>query len=279
MNYLDPKWDIAFKKLFGSAVHKNLLISFLNGVLNRAEGEKIVDLVYNDPYNHPETFDAKLSIVDVRCTDQQGKQYLVEMQVDAQKYYAERAQYYVASALNRQLKKGSRYTELMPVIFVGILNENLFSTSRYMSHHLFLDDYDHQQSLKLSEFYFIELKKFNKTVDQLETIFEKWVYFFKYAETLDQVPKNLKEPELREAFDLMAEVNWSEKERAVYEKLVDEERSKLDREDWVKEKAEAIGEKKKAHDIAMRLLGKLPLEEIAQVTGLTLEEIKSLKSK
>jgi predicted transposase/invertase (TIGR01784 family) len=157
----------------------------------------------------------------------------------------------------------------MPVIFVGMLNENLFSSSRYVTHHLLLDTESHEQSLKLSEFYFIELKKFTKTAEQLETTFEKWLYFFKHAETLDHVPKNLKEPELREAFDLMAEVNWSDAERAFYEKIINEERVQSAREEWLIEKEKCF--------IAKRLLQTMTDREVADITGLELSLIQELR--
>ena len=139
MIFLDPRSDIAFKKLFGNIAHKNILISFLNSILGRLEGEKIVDVIFNDPTNVAETPLSKMSIVDVRCTDQNNNQYIVEMQVTDQKDYASRAQYYSALALSRQLAASQKYDKLVPVIFVGILDFNLFKTTDYVSHHVILD--------------------------------------------------------------------------------------------------------------------------------------------
>src|SRR5258708_3420357 len=113
MVFLDPKTDIAFKKLFGDSAHKNIVIRFLNNILNRKDSEIIVDVVMNDPYNHPETVasdptkeqkSSKSSIVDIRCTDQANRRYIVEMQVVRQIDYLERAQYYSSLALGRQLE-------------------------------------------------------------------------------------------------------------------------------------------------------------------------------
>ena len=115
MVYLDAKSDIAFKKLFGNIAHKEILISFLNSVLEKVEGTKITDVVINDPANLPDALDAKMSIVDVRCTDQSGSQYIVEMQVVSQYEYPARAQYYSSLALSRQLSVRQPYSELVPV--------------------------------------------------------------------------------------------------------------------------------------------------------------------
>ena len=139
MIFLDPKSDMVFKKLFGTIAHKNILMSFLNSVLERAEGEQIIDVVINDPSNVAETPLSKTSIVDVRCTDQRNNQYIIEMQVITQKDYAARAQYYSSLALSRQLASGERYHNLVPVIFVGILDFNLFESPDYIHHHLILN--------------------------------------------------------------------------------------------------------------------------------------------
>src|SRR6185436_19111370 len=122
MIFLDPRTDLAFKKLFGDSARKNIVISFLNAVLTRTEGEKIVDVTINDPHNRPDTPSSKFSVVDVRCTDQNNHQYIVEMQASTQKDYGMRAQYYSSYALSRQLVKGDDYERLVPVIFVGVLD-------------------------------------------------------------------------------------------------------------------------------------------------------------
>lgn len=70
MIFLDPTSDIAFKKLFGDKERKNILIDFLNSVLGRVEGEKIVDVTIGDPHNYPKIRGAKFSIVDISCVDQ-----------------------------------------------------------------------------------------------------------------------------------------------------------------------------------------------------------------
>ena len=76
MNYLSPKSDVAFKKLFGNIAHKNILISFLNSILRRPEHLKIIDVSINDPANTPDRPGSKYSIVDLRCTDQDQNQYI-----------------------------------------------------------------------------------------------------------------------------------------------------------------------------------------------------------
>lgn len=285
MIYLDPKSDIAFKRLFGDIVHKNILISFLNSVLERPQGQQIVNVVMNDPNNVPETPLSKTSIVDVRCTDQSGQQYIIEMQVITQKDYTARAQYYSALALSRQLAAGERYDKLVPVIFVGILDFALFKTKDYLSHHLILDRNTYEQELKHFEFHFVELVKFNKNHDELVTFLDKWIYFLKHAVTLQKVPDSLDEPVIHEAFDVLAQSNWSKKDLESYDHYLDAIRSSASQLDTAydrgisegKLKGLAEGEHKKALAIAKQLLDVLDVDTISQKTGLSVAEIKKLK--
>jgi len=277
MNFLDPKSDMAFKKLFGDLTHKNILMSFLNSVLERIEGKKIVDVTINDPNNVAETPPSKTSIVDVRCTDQSNNQYIIEMQVITQKDYAARAQYYSSLALSRQLASGEKYHKLVPVIFVGILDFKLFQSSHYISHHLILDNETHAHELKHLEFHFIELEKFNKELDGVSTILDKWIYFLRHAVTLQKVPASFKDPVLTEAFNVLAQSNWSKNELEAYDHYLDAIRSSASQLETAEDRGIAKGELKKAVEIAQQLLDVLDVETIAQKTGLSLSEIEKLK--
>ncbi len=285
MVYLDPKSDIAFKKLFGDITHKNILMSFLNSVLEREEGEMIVDVVMNDTHNVPETPLSKASIVDVRCTDQKNHQYIIEMQVMTQEDYAARAQYYSALALSRQLASGERYRNLVPVIFVGILDFNLFKGKHYLSHHLILETETHAHELKHLEFHFIELTKFDKTLEQSNNILDTWIYMFKNATTLEKVPQTFKEPVVHEAFDVLAQSNWSKKELEAYDRYLDGIRSAVSQLDTAHnagvregiEKGLEEGVQREKREIARALLDVLDVETIAKKTGLSIDEIKQLK--
>lgn len=272
MTFLNPTSDIAFKKLFGNAEHKNVVMSFLNNILGRAEGEKIVDVTFGDTHNHPKIIGSKASIVDVKCFDQKGIHYIIEMQVATEYDYTDRALYYSSIAISGQLQKKDIYEKLMPVIFVGILNFNLFETPRCISHHFITDSETKEHTIKGLEFHFIELKKFNKKKEEeLVNELEKWIYFLKEASGLEEVPKALKQsPAITEAFDILKRGNWSRQELAAdedYWKGRWSERSQL--------KTAKIEEKR---DIAKSLLQEnVSLEIIARTTGLSIDEIKIIK--
>ena len=132
----------------------------------------------------------------------------------------------------------------------------------------------HSDELRLVSYVFVELKKFNKKLTQLTAIEEEWVYFIKHAHELNAIPKELaRRPELEEAFELLTSGNLSEADLALYDKEVDVRRVELN----ALAKAKAEGELKKARETANNLLAKrMPIADIAEVTGLSIEEIKKL---
>jgi predicted transposase/invertase (TIGR01784 family) len=278
MIFLDPKSDLVFKKLFGNAAHKNILISFLNSILGRKDQDAIVDVVFTDPHNIPETYDAKHSIVDVRCIDQKGHNYIVEMQVIKQHDYAERCQYYSGLALSRQLKAGQKYHNLVPVIFVGILCFDLFKNPDYVSHHLILDTVTGEHTLKHFAFHFIELTKFNKRIEETATLLDKWIYLIKHAAEMNTVPSMFKkEVDVHDAFDLLEQGNWSRAELEAYDRYLDAIRSQQSQLDTAIEEGELKGSNKRARTIAKELLDILDDQTIARKTGLSIEDIKKLR--
>src|SRR4051812_3253197 len=114
--YIDTTTNFAFKKLFAHQSKKEIALSFLNSVLDRQGDEQIVSAVVNDPSNLPHSKEWEFSIVDVYCTDQRGRHYIIEMQVSCQDDYRQRSQYYSSAAIMKQHPRGSYYHELCPVI-------------------------------------------------------------------------------------------------------------------------------------------------------------------
>src|SRR5580658_301867 len=114
MTVLNPRVDFAFKKLFGSADNKDLLISFINAVVSKEN--QIVDLTLLNPYNHKDYPADKLSILDIKATDEQGRQYNIEMQITDQVYYNQRVLYYWSKLYASQLQQGDAFPELKKTI-------------------------------------------------------------------------------------------------------------------------------------------------------------------
>ena len=159
MNFVDPKNDFAFKKIFGNEQHKEVLISFLNAVLELEGTKTIVDVKMINPYQLPDIRELKETVLDVKATAVSGEEFIVEMQNEYQAYFDKRSLYYSAKAYSGQLNKRDAFDQLKPVYFVGILNFELFESEHYHSRHLILDQKTFIQEIKDFEFAFIELKK------------------------------------------------------------------------------------------------------------------------
>lgn len=282
MFYLNPINDLVFKKLFGTPANKDLLISFLNGILERKGDQLITDVSFTNPYNHQPSALLKVTIVDVRCTDKKGNSYIVEMQVDPQSDYLARCHYYTACGLSLQLKEGDAYEKLLPVIFIGIANFTLFHDhDRYLSHYRLLDSVDHVCRLYHEEYHFIELKKFTKTIDQLQDISDKWIYFLRHATEYEAPPQQLQKTQpLIKAFDVLERGRWTKQELEIYEKIVDARRVEKSKLKTAKAMGVKEGLKEGLFKVAKEMIMQnFEIEVICNVTGLSEKEVESLKLK
>jgi predicted transposase/invertase (TIGR01784 family) len=243
--YLNPKNDIAFKKVFGAEKNKDILIHFLNDVLNKTAKDLIKEVTFLDTVQQPEIAIKKQSIIDVLCTDQSGVQYIVEMQVDPVRGFEKRAQYYAAKAYCNQMKKKEKYYGLKEVVFLAIADYVVFpDKEHYKSDHIILDKKSHEHDLKDFSFTFIELPKFKKNkISELETYEERWCYFFKHAHEPDNIEELIATSSevIKKAYDELYSYNWTEDELLAYEEV---EKANLDaeaREDYVLEKGKQEG--------------------------------------
>jgi len=273
MKFVDPKTDIAFKKIFGNNAHKSILIEFLNEILELES--PIESVTINNAYQVPRLKGLKETTLDVKATDKLKREFIVEMQVEKETAFAKRAIYYSSKSYSQQLKKAEKYHLLRPVIFLGILNFEMFEHQDVISRHLILNKKTFQHDLKDLEFNFIELKKFTKTESELETVAEKWLYFLQHADDLDHIPENAANtPALKEAYEVAAQHTWTQEELDIYEA----QEFKIAVNENVIETARMDGAKSKALEIAKGMLTEgLTIEVIAKLTGLPQKEIENLR--
>ncbi|WP_339046953.1 Rpn family recombination-promoting nuclease/putative transposase [Candidatus Mesenet endosymbiont of Phosphuga atrata] len=285
--FLDPKNDVAFRRIFGSVNNKDILIHFLNDILDLTDVDQIKDVSFLSPIQDPEIISQKQSIVDILCTDSNGIQMILEMQIAKTTGFEKRAQYYAAKAYSSQAHKGDQYHNLKGVIFIAIADFILFPEKlAYKSDHVTLDKITYQHDLKDFSFTFIELPKFNKTKeDQLENIVEKWIYFFKYADATSE--KDLKkiigsDVIIGRAYDVVNEYNWTPEERLAYDqatKCTDDYLSSLEEKfDVGKKEGIQIGSLQGKIEVAKTMLANnVDVNTIVKFTGLSLDEIKKLQ--
>jgi len=216
MEFLDVRTDYAFKKVFGSEHSKGILIDFLNAIIYAGQ-QQIIDLTIVDPYQIPLIKGMKDSYVDVKAILANNTKVIIEMQVLHVEGFEQRILYNAAKLYSTQLKRSDEYGGLEPIIAVTITDFPMFAElPKVISYwHLM----EKESLLKYSddiELIFVELPKFTKTLEELETLTDKWIYFLRNAGKLDIVPKTLSaEPHLAEAFQIANIAGLSEEEHEI----------------------------------------------------------------
>ena len=163
--FLDPKNDVAFRKIFGTEKNKDILIHFLNDIIDFDKGARITGVTFLKTIQDPEISVLKTSIVDIFCADDKGNNYIVEMQVAEEKGFAKRAQYYASKAYSSQLKVNGRYHDLKAVIFLAVADFIMFPKKKnFKSDHVILDKESYENDLKDFSFTFLDLPKFTKSI-------------------------------------------------------------------------------------------------------------------
>jgi len=217
MKFVDIKNDIAFRKIFGNENKKEILISFLNAVLKLENQNKIKTITLLNPFQFPKIKGLKVTVIDVKATDENGNIFIVEMQLTDKKGLDKRIQYYGAKGYSSQIDSGDEYLKLKPMIFIGILDFDYFDSPNYISRHLIMDTETGERKLKDLEFNFIELPKFTKELEDLDNLIDKWIYFIKNSENLAVIPENTTDTGLLSAYKDAEKHNWTKEELEEYE--------------------------------------------------------------
>jgi len=281
LRFISPKTDFAFKKIFGSTDSKDILISFLNALIYEAN-PVIQDLEIIDPYNPREVVDLKDSYLDVKALLDNGSTVLIEMQVLNLAFFEKRVIYNLTKTYGNQLKYGEGYSYLKPVIALTITDFLMFDqTQRYLTRFSLkenqeLFDYPDPEI----ELIFVELPKFTKTLDQLESLTDKWIYFIKEAPSLEVIPPTFSQfPELDKAMNIANQANFSVEE---VEKLRKQEMFLEDqRGSILKAKQEGLQEGLEQgirwiFRFLERQLGSIPPEISQRIQNLSVDQLERL---
>lgn len=281
--YLDPKADLTFKLVFGE--HKDLVMSLLNALLPLEPDGMITSVEYLPSEMVPENPGKKDSVVDVRCKDQKGRQFIVEMQLYWNQYFKSRVLLNASKAVVKQLKEGEGYNLIQPVYCLNLINDIGFESDpdEFYHDYAIVNVAHSDRIIEGLRFVFVELPKFKP-----ESIAEKkmavlWLRFLtEINKKTQEAPAELLENEqTRKALSLVEKSAMSEEQLYAYDKfwmtITDEEGFLEARYYKGMEKGRAEGKDEANHENArkMKSLG-MPVEVIAQVTGLTIKEIESL---
>ena len=300
--YVNPYTDFGFKYLFGTEFNKDFLIIFLNALL---KGEQeIKDLTYLKTEQFGDTALERKQVFDVYCENERGERFIVEMQNMTQEFFKDRTIYYATTPIRQQADRGRNWNyQLKGVYTIGILNFTFdYNDDNYYHHEVkLMDTKTHEVFYNKLTFIYLEMPKFKKTEDELDGMFDKWLYVLKNLSRLLDRPAALQERIFTKLFEQAKIANFNEQERLEYDeswktyldnvntlgyalKVARKEGLEQGREEGLEQgiaqgmaQGKAEGERNKSLEIARNLkLNGMALSFISNVTGLSGEEIEAL---
>jgi predicted transposase/invertase (TIGR01784 family) len=283
--YLNPFTDFGFKKLFGEEPHKAVLINFLNTLL--PEKHQIQDLQYTHTERLGLTEFDRRAIFDLSCVSPAGERFVVELQKAKHNFFKDRTVYYATFPIQEQAQRGEWDYNLSAVYTVGIL-DFVFDEDRNNNEVLHVVQLKNQHGQLFYDkltFIYLSLPHFKKTLEELETLQDKWLYVFKHLQDLQEIPAVLNEGVFPELFETAQLACFNSIERDAYFESLKNYR------DWKgvmdTARGEALqtgigigiqqGRQEGILEIARNLLDILDNATIALKTGLTEDEVQQLR--
>ena len=294
--YISLLTDFGFKRIFGSDINKDLLIDFLNSLFN---GEQVVkNVTYLNSEHVGDVYAERKAIFDVYCENEHAEKFIVEMQNAYQTYFKDRSLYYATFPIREQAPKGDNWNfKLQHVYVVALLNyemsDEAFSHESINHDVGLLDKQTHKVFNNKLTFKYVEIARFNKDINELETNFDKWLYVLRNLSRLDNQPTYLRNEVFNRLFSQAEIARFDKKELKAYEDSLKAYRDIKNSLDTAKEegraeglaeglekgleKGRAEGASEKALTIAREMLAlNISVDTIKKVTGLTDNEIHDL---
>ena len=304
--YISLLTDFGFKRIFGSDINKDLLIDFLNSLFN---GEQVVkEVTFLNSEHVGDVYAERKAIFDVYCENEHGEKFIVEMQNAYQTYFKDRSLYYATFPIREQAPKGDNWNfKLQHVYVVALLNydmnEEAFSLESINHDVGLLDKQTHKVFNNKLTFKYVEIARFNKDINELETNFDKWLYVLRNLSRLDNQPTYLRNEVFNRLFSQAEIARFDKKELKAYEDSLKAYRDIKNSLDTAKEEGRAEGRaeglaegraeglaegraeghaegaSEKALAVARELLAmNMSIDNIKKVTGLTDDEIHNLSN-
>ena len=274
--YINPYTDFGFKYLFGTEPNKDITLELVNALLQGKEVIKSLTLLPTEQLG--DTKDDRRSVFDIYCENEQGDKIIIEMQKADQQWFKDRSVYYSSFPIRQQGGRGQWRFGLKAVYTIGILDfvfDEDKDDQEYYHHVVKLMDVNTKEVFydKLTYIY-LEMPKFQKTEEELETIVDKWLYALKNLPRLLERPKALQDRIFKKFFDVAEIANLSKEE---YVKYLESEKVYYDNDGAIRT-AEAKGRAKERLANAKALLGNgVPLEVIVKSLQLTDDEAAILQ--
>ena len=289
--YLDPKADLTFKRVFGE--HPDLVISLLNALLPfKTKEEEIQTVEYLTPEMVPDNPLRKNSIVDVRCRDLRGRQFIVEMQMVWSLEFMQRVMFNSAKAYVRQLDKKEDYSLLEPVYSLNLVNDVFLNDIKEYYHYYRMVHEKHTEKvIDGLHRVFVELPKFTPHTMGEKKMQVLWLrYLTEIDGYMETVPQELLDnPEINKAMAVVEESAYTPEQLLGYDKFWDIIRTentlyssgvRQGRAEGMERGREEGREEGRAEGIRQTALNLksmgLGIADIQKATGLSEEEIRDL---
>ena len=271
--YINPFTDYGFKRLFGEEPNKDILLDFLNELLKEEEGQ-ITSLQYKKN-EHLDTDLNRRAIFDIYCQNEKGERFIVELQKTKQNFFKDRTVYYSTFPIQEQAQTGSEWNYQLKAVYTIAILDFVFDEDKHEPDKLLykvkLTDIDTCTVFydKLT-FVYLEMPKFKKTVDELETHFDKWLFVLRNLNRLDRIPDKLKEEVFMKVFEVAEIAKFTPEQRISYQDSLKYYRDLKNSLDTASdERAELIAKK--------MLKSNEQIEKIVLYTELSVEQIEKLK--
>ena len=284
--YINPFTDFGFKKLFGEEPNKDLLLDFLNELLKKHEG-RIVELSYSKNEHLGKGEVDRKAVFDIYCQNERGEKFIVEMQKSKQNFFKDRSLYYATFPIQEQAQRSEWNYELKAIYSIGILDfvfeEDKKNQDKYRYDVKLIDEETKKVFYDKLTFIYLEMPKFNKSIDQLETKFDKWLFVLKNLSRLQNLPESLRDKVFEKVFEVAEIAKFTKEEYISYEDSLKYYRDMKNSLDTARAegKIEGIEQGKSERDleIAKKSIERgLDDQTISIITGVDIEIIKALRS-
>jgi predicted transposase/invertase (TIGR01784 family) len=272
--YINPFTDFGFKKIFGEEENKDLLVDFIQTLMPEKSNITTINYLKTEKLGRANT--ERKAIFDLYCENDKGEKFIVELQRAEQDYFKERSIYYSTFAIQEQAKKGKWDYNWQGVYTIAIMDFS-FTHSLHKNVKTQVVLYDEENGMVFTnklKYIYLEMDKFKKSIEELETYYDKWLFILKNLHLLDEIPPELREKSFQKLFNVAEIAKYNPKDRQTYENSLKYYRDMENSLDLQYK----IGQKEKGIEIAKNfiLLG-LNDDLIVKGTGLSIEQIETLR--
>ena len=281
--YINPLTDFGFKKIFGDEENKDLLIDFIHTLLPEKSNITTINYLKTEKLGRAVT--ERKAIFDwaalrLYCENDKGEKFIVELQRAEQEYFKERSIYYSTFAVQEQAKRGKWDFNWQGVYTIAIM-DFAFTQTQHKNVKTKVLLYDIENKVVFSEklqYIYLEMSKFTKTLADLDSHYDKWLFVLKNLHLLDAIPKELQEKAFQKVFNVAEIAKYKPQDCQQYEASLKHYRDIENSLELQHKEGKKEGQEERTIEIAKNIILKgLDNQFIVDITGLTIEQIEKLR--